>query len=228
MSGFTAQPNDSSNPYSQFDNQAKISEFSLAFNNQFNEQFNKDFEIQQNILASNPKFLRTRQSIEAERRNTTGAITDNAPYQLFQENTLRPTSFRKHATTGQLECNLLNQVFFSQENIDLIQEQIRYQVWNASERKFVIGRQSDTELELIMRSMYFQYGKNIPYNIKEQVIELNDLVVQDCVPKILSQVEQHIGYLFDASTNPVPLSHPVSMSSTGRKQLPSVTTTFFN
>jgi hypothetical protein len=79
-----------------------------------------------------------------------------------------------------------------------------------------------------MRSIYFQYGKNLPYNIKEQVVDLNNLVVQDCVPKILSQVQQHVHYLFDASTQPIPLSLPTSMSSTGRKQLPSVTTTFFN
>lgn len=227
MADFTAQPNDSSNPYGEFDNQAKLSQFSLSFNNKFNEQFNKDFKIQQDILAANPKFLRTRQSVEAERRNNIGAISDNSPYKLFQENTLKPTSFRKHATAGQLECNLLNQVFFSQENIDLLQEQIRHNVWVASNRKYVIGRQSDIDLQLIMRSIYFQYGKNIPHNIKEQVIELNDLVIQDAVPKIMSQVEQHVYYLFDASTQPVPLALPRSMSSSGRKQLPSVTTTFF-
>ena len=78
-----------------------------------------------------------------------------------------------------------------------------------------------------MRSIYFQYAKNIPYNIKEQIIELNDLVIQDCVPNIMSQVEQHVYYLFDASTHPVPLSLPENVSSSGRKQLSSITSTFF-
>ena len=78
-----------------------------------------------------------------------------------------------------------------------------------------------------MRSIYLQYAKNIPDNIKEQLVELNDLVIQECVPKILSQIEQHFYYLFDASTQPVPLSHPENVSSAGRKTLPSVTTTFF-
>lgn len=207
---------------------ARLQEFNATFNSEFNEQFNKEFKIQKDILASNPKFLRTRQSVEAERRNTIGAIADNSPYQLFQENRLRPTTFRKQATTGQVECNLLNQVYFSQENIDLIQELIRYSVWEGSKKKYVIDRQSDTELQLIMRSIYFSYSKNLPYNIKEQVDELNDLVVQDSVPKIMSQVEQHVYYLFDASTQPIPLAHPTSMSSAGRKQLASVTSVFFN
>jgi hypothetical protein len=224
MADFVAQPSGSAEQ-TQF---AQVNQFNATFNSRFNEQFNRDFKIQQEILQQNPKFLRTRQSVEAERRNTIGAISDNSPYQLFQENTLKPSTFRKQATTGQLECNLLNQVFFSQENIDLVQETIRHDVWIASKKKFRIGRQSDTELELIMRSIYFQYGKNLPYNIKEQIEDLNDLVIQDCVPKILSQVQQHVHYLFDASTQPIPLSHPESMSSAGRKQLPSVTTTFFN
>lgn len=224
MADFIAKPNDSAEQA----NYARVQQFNAAFNSEFNEQFNKDYKIQQDILANNPKFLRTRQSVEAERRNTIGAISDNSGYQLYQENTLKPTTFRKQATTGQLECNLLNQVFFSQENIDLLQEKIRYSVWVASRKKYAIDRQSDIDLQLIMRSIYYQYGKNIPYNIKEQIIELNDLVVQECVPKIMSQVEQHVYYLFDASTQPVPLSLPESMSSAGRKQLPSVTTTFFN
>ena len=213
-----AEPNDS--------NRAAV-QFNLSLNNAFNEQFEKDYKIQQSLLESNPKFLRTQQSLEAERRNAIGAISDNSPYHLFEENKLKPTTFRKQALGGSLECNLLNQVFFSQENIDLLQDKIRHTVWVASNKKFIIDRQSDTELELIMRSIYFQYAKNIPYNIKEQIIELNDLVIQDCVPNIMSQVEQHVYYLFDASTQPVPLSLPENVSSAGRKQLSSITSTFF-
>lgn len=208
--------------------QAKAQRFNMQFNSKFNEQFNEDYNKQLQIFQSNPKFLRTRQSVEAERRNVIGAITDNAPYHMFEENGLKPTTFRKQATAGIIECNLLNQVFLSQENIDLLQDKIRYSVWRASDKKFVIDRQDQIELELIMRSIYLQYSKNLQYNIKEQVEELNDIVLQETIPKILSQVQAHVYYLFDASTQPVPLSHPQSMSSSGRKQLPSVTSTFFN
>ena len=208
-------------------NQSSVQQFNQSFNQAFNEQFNKDYKIQQDLLQNNPKFLRTLQSVEGERRNVIGSIMDNSPYHLFDENKLKSTTFRKQALTGIIEPNLLNQVFFSQENIDLLQDKIRYTVWIASNKKFIIDRQSDTDLEFIMHSIYLQYAKNIPHNIKEQIIELNDIVVQDCVPNILSQVEQHIYYLFDASTQPIPLSQPENVSSAGRKALPSVTTTFF-
>jgi len=215
-------------PNALYNNNSQPNDTNAPLNPQFNDQFNQDFQIQQQLLADNPKFLRTRQSVENERQNRIGAITDNAPYQLFQENKLKPDTFRKQATTGQWECNLLNQVYFSKENVDLVQEQIRYRVYMMSNKKYQIGRQSDTELQIIMRSIYFQYGKNLPTNIKAQIVELNNLVVQECVAKILSQIEQHVYYLFDASTQPVPLSLPENMSSAGRKQLPSVTSTFFN
>ena len=38
----------------------------------------------------------------------------------------------------------------------------------------VISRQSDMNLQIIMRSIYLQYGKNLPTGIPEQVQELNN------------------------------------------------------
>ena len=77
-----------------------------------------------------------------------------------------------------------------------------------------------------MRSIYFTYGKNNPSHIKEQITELNNLVLAEVVPKILSAIEGEIRYLFDASSNPMPLALPQFMSSKGEKILPSVTSTF--
>ena len=70
-----AEPNQS--------NQA-AAQFNQSLNNAFNEQFQKDYKIQQALLQSNQKFLRTRESVEAERRNVIGAISDNTPYRLFE------------------------------------------------------------------------------------------------------------------------------------------------
>jgi Family of unknown function (DUF5761) len=203
-------------------------QFNLAFNSNFNEQFNRDYVKQQELLAKNPRFLRTRQSIEAERKDNIGAQFDLAPYPMWQENTLRPTTISKKAFGGQTtECNMLNQMFMSAENIEHLQTRVRYAVWMASNKQHVIARQSDTELIVIMRSMYFTYGKNLPTSIKQQIQDLNDLVVQEAVSKILSQIQQHIGYLYHRSTQPMPLSLPQSMSTIGTRQLPSVTSLFY-
>jgi len=198
--------------------------FGLAFNNNFNEQFNRDYVKQQELLDANPRFLRTRQSIEVERRDRVGKIEDFDEYPLFQENEMRPTTVRN--TLKQVECNMLNQLYLSAENIEYIQQRIRYEVYMATNQETIIGRQDETELIIIMRSIYFTYGRNLPKDIKGQIKNLNDLVIQDCVPKILSGVQADLRYLLDASSNPIPLSLPQNMSNTGMKQLPSVTSIF--
>ncbi len=201
--------------------------FSLNFNSSFNEQFNRDYVKQQELLAANPRFLRTRQSVEAERSNAIGIDFDTAPYPMYAEDTLKATTLRKAAFGHQnAECNLLNQLYLSPENIENLQQRIRYEVWLASNKQHIIAKQKLDELVIIMRSIYFTYGKNLPTNIKGQIQELNDLVVQDAVPKILSGIEGDVRYLFDAATNPMPLALPLYMSNKGQKILPSVTSVF--
>ena len=103
----------------------QVQQFNLAFNSEFNEQFNRDYVQQQQLLENNPRFLRTRQSIEAERRDNIGAQFDLNGYPMWQENKLRPTEIRKKAVGGQtVECNMLNQLFLSPENIENIQTRI--------------------------------------------------------------------------------------------------------
>lgn len=207
--------------------QEKLSQFTMQFNNKFNEQFNRDYNKQAELLQKNKRFTRTRQSLEVERMDRVGVITDNKPYNLFEENTLKPTNIRQTLFGNSAECNVLNQVFFSAENIENIQNLIRYNIYISSNKQHIIGRQSDTDLVIIMKSLYLTYGKNNPNNIKEQVRDLNDLVVQEATSKILSEIQTHLYYLYDASSQPIPISRPTSMSSIGLKTLPSVTSVFF-
>ncbi len=205
-------------------------QFNSSLNKYWNEQFHQDYNKQQKLLQSNPRFLRTRQSLEASRRFPTQVVADLAPYPLYQENTLRPTTIRKQLFGNQVECNILNQIFLSPENINHLQEKIRFAIFSASNSQHVIGRQSERELVIIMRSIYFTYARNLagpPDVIKKQIVDLNDLVVQECVSKILSEIQGHIRYLFDASTVNFPEDRPVNVNNTGLKQLPSVTSIFF-
>ena len=84
---------------------------------------------------------------------------------------------------------------------------------------FNIGRQKDDELKIVMRSIYFQYSKNLPNNIKEQVLDLNTRVIDWCVPEIISNIKQTQRYIRDISTMPVPLERSVLPSGKGLKNL---------
>ena len=111
----------------------------------------------------------------------------------------------------------LHNVYFSQKNIDLIQNMIIHKVWKTSESRYVIGRQSDRELKLIMRSIFLQHGNYNKINIRQQIIKLNNLVYVYCVPNILSNLQQFITYKRDVNYLPVPLQHPINLSIKGSK-----------
>ena len=111
----------------------------------------------------------------------------------------------------------LNYAFFSRKNVDIVQNALRYQVWVRSNKTHVIDRQSDTELGIIMRAYYLQYGKNLPDHVAEQVEELNNLVVEYLVPKIMVQVAQYLDYLRDISTPYVIMDRAKNTAIVGEK-----------
>ena len=62
-------------------------------------------------------------------------------------------------------------MIFSKRNIDCIQKHIQKSVLQKT--NYRIGRQSDLQLQIIMRSIYLQYSKNLDCNYAEQIRELN-------------------------------------------------------
>jgi len=135
-------------------------------------------------------------------------------------------NFQVESLYGIQETSKLNQLFFSKRNMEIIQNNIRYTVYTKTNKKHIIDKQSDIELQIIMRSMYLQHSPNLEYNYKEQLEYLNKLVVDWCVEKIIPQLEQYIGYLKEVEYMPLPIDLPVNLSSKGSRTLRSVTSTF--
>lgn len=101
----------------------------------------------------------------------------------------------------------LNHLFFSQGNIDYLQAQIQTtvsQMVNAS-----IGRQSDSDLMLIMRSYYLQYARNEPGRLQEELNELNQRVVHFASNRIAVEVEAYRYYRKDIMDFPAPIANPL-------------------
>ena len=111
-------------------------------------------------------------------------------------------------------------LFTSQTNLEALQHGIRYRVYVDSGGKHVVGRQSDTELAVVMRSILLQYGENdAGGNALAQVRSLNARVLDFCVPRILSELLAYQHYLTDVSTLPVPLERGQIASTKGDKTL---------
>lgn len=156
---------------------------------------------------------------------------DNQPIpdiELFESYTKEDTrqNFQVEALYGIQESSKLSHVFFSRQNLNKIQDMIRYQVYVKSNKKYVIDRQSDVTLEVVMRSIYLQHSPNLPNKIKEQIDYLDKLVTDWCVEQITPEVEQYIGYLSEIEYMPMPIDLPRNQSSKGTRSLRSVTTTF--
>ena len=135
-------------------------------------------------------------------------------------------NFQVEALYGIQETSTLNQLFFSAPNMNIIQNKIRYNVYIKSDKKYIIAKQSDVELEIIMRSIYLQYSPNLPNKMKEQMEYLNNLVTDWCVEQIIPEVTQYFGYMKEIEYMPIPIDLPLNLSSKGSRSLRSVTTTF--
>ena len=135
-------------------------------------------------------------------------------------------NFQYESMIGIYEPTKLNIVFFSKENVKLIQNMIRYRIWQRSNKEYKIGNQSTVEIQVVMRSIFLQHSPNLNYGITEQIKYLNNLVVEWCIPRIMAEILQYVGYLNDIQKIPMQIDRPINLSSRGTKITRSITTTF--
>jgi hypothetical protein len=140
--------------------------------------------------------------------------------QLFQMYDKIPAtqcvSFR-NATEGLWTETQLSQAFFSQENIQILQNGIRAGVYQKSKGQYLIGTQDCDSLKIVMRSVYLQNAANQPDHIPEQIEQLNNMVLNYCIQQVYSEAQSYIKYIDDVSTLVVPIAHPVMADNTDRE-----------
>jgi hypothetical protein len=119
----------------------------------------------------------------------------------------KATEYRD-ALGGNLEDNVLAQVYFSAGNIQIIQNGLRAGVYKASQNKFVIAPQNIDTLKIIMRSIYLQHAEHREDDITGQVERLNKLVLDYAIPSVYSSTISYMKYCQDQSTLVVPLELP--------------------
>jgi hypothetical protein len=112
----------------------------------------------------------------------------------------------------------LSDLFFSKENIVIIQNGIRAGVYNMSGGKYLIDNQDNEQLSIIMKGMFLEYSKNMPTNITEQIDILNNKVIAYCTNQVYQEAKGYLTYLKDSSTLITPLDYP-SMPYTRTKEL---------
>lgn len=144
--------------------------------------------------------------------------------------TLRGDSYQDFAlkSTNQTPSSLLN-TFFSKENVKYLGRRI------IEETKRITGEtvkeQNEDSLLIIMKNVY-EYAisgflpqpedaqlahsrGNVNVSLLDRMTRLNQSVLQKCVKQVVSGISMYKQYYKDASSLPMPLSHPVNISNKG-------------
>ena len=121
------------------------------------------------------------------------------------------------AVKGLLEETALSNIFFSEQNIKVLQDTIRYDVYKRT--NFVIDKHSEEALYIVMRSIMLQHGnfKVLSKDLLNEIHYLNKLVVKYCGKEVGSNVLQYQGYIKDLEKLPVPLDRPCYTSRAWNK-----------
>ena len=114
----------------------------------------------------------------------------------------------RDALAGIWEDNVLSKVYFSAENVQILQNGLRAGVYEMSNKEFIIGAQNVDTLKIVMRSIYLQFAEHREEDIKGQVERLNRLVLNYRIPTVFSEAVGYQKYRIDQSTLVVPLSLP--------------------
>ena len=130
-----------------------------------------------------------------------GENESSKPYDLYKNSTnYQDTSV--NIISNIVVPNALSRTFFSNDNVERLQRQIVNEVYKQSQKQ--IGKQSYSELQIIMKSIYLQYGKNLNTDIEGQVITLNKFVIDECTRIIVPNILQYNRYIEDI-TSPIPV-----------------------
>jgi hypothetical protein len=120
---------------------------------------------------------------------------------------------------------LLKNNFFSQENITYIQKMIIIRVYEDSNKNYRLKPQKYETIIQIMNGIYETYCRHLPYNIKEQIQELNDKIIEYTSKLLLEETRVYYNYLRDIEPNKLNLLDRPEYNSS-RKTLPSYNNNF--
>jgi len=139
-------------------------------------------------------------------------------------------NFRKQnkvALKGIQTNSELSKIYFSDKNIKRIQRAIKKAVFKKTNGKYKLDiDQEERDLLIVMRAIYLEFGRFLPNENVRQVKRLNNKVIDNIIPGMITEIKQYYGYLDDINQPIKPMLRPMNVNNAGRKTLPSSTTTF--
>lgn len=149
------------------------------------------------------------------------------PFLFLQDHRKNYVNMAPVALKGIQSQSELSKLFFSDENFRRIQKGIKAEVFKRTKGTFRLDvDQEQRDLFLLMRATYMENARFLPGEIVRQVKRLNQKVITDSVPDIITGIRQEYGYLKEINKPLDPIARPMNVNNRGRKTLPCVCTTF--
>jgi hypothetical protein len=149
------------------------------------------------------------------------------PFLFLQEHRKNYKNMATTALKG-IQCQSdLSKIFFSDKNIKRLQLKIKKEIFNRTYGQFRLDADQDMkEMLILMRAVYMEHARFLPGQIVRQVKRLNEKVVEESVPGIITNIRQEYGYLKEINKPLTPVPRPLNVNNAGRRTLPSITTTW--
>jgi hypothetical protein len=140
------------------------------------------------------------------------------PYNVYAEGTPLFGDMNRRDMVGHIHQETpLNTVFFSESNVEKLQDDIRDRVQALSGGKYVIDRQNEDHLKVIMRSYYLQFARNNPQMVAQELEDLNSRVIGYASGKVYSEVDFHMFYIKDVEDFAPPIANPMNSNVYGTR-----------
>jgi hypothetical protein len=115
-------------------------------------------------------------------------------------------------------------MFFSADNLDRIQKMIKKEIFRKTQGQYKLDtNQDDADLLVMMRAVFLEHSRFLPYRIVHQTKQLNILVINHIVPDMITEMKQEYSYIKEINEPIKPIPRPVNVNSAGRRTLPALT-----
>ncbi len=152
---------------------------------------------------------------DSARINLTNCVTN--PFELHEN--LNVSNDEKYLNTGNQQRSKLSDMYYSQTNIDFLQNEIINQIYKKTSGKYRIVKQSEDELVIVMKSIFLQYARNNDNEIQLQVNNLNKHVLDYCVDNVYVNLLQYVKYIDDITKEQTVIDRPQNVDIKGSKTL---------
>lgn len=148
-------------------------------------------------------------------------INDNniTPFLLWMDNNQKPIKIDNIIDNNLINdkseednIELMKKAFYSDENIDYLQKSIIIRVYNDTDKNIILKKQKYEIIIQIMNSFWINKCKYLPYNYREQIEELNYLIIQYSSKELIKEAYFYLNYLKDRDNRDL-INTPINTKS---------------